>query len=131
MGHGIKVLIVDKDATPSVELLGRTGYTGLDITFIPQTDRASTSVRKNPYSLIILGDKLNGGGDTYDVGLEIKQSNHNKHTPVICIAHNMTKLGKLVSLLRPNSFSVDVANEAELAICVERVKNHFTAITPK
>ncbi len=123
--HGRKILIVDKEAGPGMTIVGQLDKTDLEVTVVQQTERASANVRKHPYDLIILGDKLNGGGDTYDVGLEVKQSNHNKHTPVIVIARNMTRVGKLLTLLRPYASSVDVTNEEDLKACAIRIKEHF------
>ncbi len=129
--HGIKILVVDTDEAPAMALIGELDKADVEITIVKQTDRASANVRKTAYSLIILGDKLNGGGDTYDVGLQIKQSNVNKHTPVVIIARNMTRVGKLITLLRPYASSVDTTNEDDRKACATRIKDHFVSISPK
>lgn len=125
MGQGVKILVVDKELDAAATLIGQLGNGDAEVVFISQTARAINNIRNNGYHLIILGDKLLGGGDTYDVGLEIKQSNLNKHRPVVCIARNTTRVGKLMSLLRPYSHSLDVSNEAEVKTVASRINEHL------
>ncbi len=129
MASNIKILVVDKEAEPAMKLIGQLGSGTADIVFIQQTDRAINNIRNNAYHLIILGDRLKGGGDTYDVGLEIKRSNQNKHTPVICIARNTTKLGKIVMLLHPYSHRLDVSNEEELKATAGLITKHLQSLS--
>jgi DNA-binding response OmpR family regulator len=119
----IKILVVDKDETHAKLILDGLDAGSYEVASIPHSGRASNHVRNNRYDLIILGDKLNGGGDTYDVGLEIKNSNVNSHSSVICITTNVSRTVNLAGLLAPYAIIVNPDDPKSVSVCVGRIKD--------
>lgn len=124
---GLKILVVDKVLDHAASIIGQLGTGEAEVIYVPHTGRAISSIRNNQYHLIVLGDRLEGG-DTYDVGLEIKNSNLNRQTPVVCIAYNATRLAKLANHLRPYSYTVDPTKEEDLKLCVDRITEHLKKV---
>lgn len=117
-----KILVVSDDKKDAVAIVEIIASKDVSVYFSDSVVKATTLVRENVYDVIILGDKLGTRGDTFDVGLEIKASNKNKHTPVICIGKNTPRAMKLHNLLRPrslmsNSGHPDFAKQIKTWLC--------------
>jgi DNA-binding response OmpR family regulator len=102
-----KILVVSQEKQDAVKVAEALDLKEMNLVFVDTVMNGSTHVKEIAYDLIILGDKLGKRGDTYDVGLEIKQSKKNKHTPVMCIGPNTARALNLVNLLRPSAFRAD------------------------
>lgn len=125
----LKVLIVDKKVEPTLKVLNKLGTSEMDITFIKKVDQAVNNVRNTKYDLIFLGDKLNGGGDTMDVGMEIKNNVRNKHTSIICVGGHLSRVERLCMLLRPYAKKVNVVDEKDVETCVLNIREMLTKRT--
>ncbi len=121
----LKILVVDKDPTASMALIGSLGAGEVEVSFIDQVDAAVSGIRKNKYSLIILGDKLSDDRNTLDVAEQLKQSNNNKHLPVICIEYHKGRQAKLVGMLKPYGYALNTSDEAAVKLCADRVRAHL------
>jgi DNA-binding response OmpR family regulator len=109
-----RILVASKDIDSALVFLDDLHLTEVVTSFAPTVATAVKAVRKNKYDVIILGDKL-GQGDTYDVGLEIKQSNKNKHATVLCFVGNVSRATRLNNLLKPYSIMVGSGNVSGVA----------------
>ena len=69
--------------------------------------------------MVILGDKLDSKGDTFDVAYQLKNFSRNKHAPVVCIGGNNSLAGKIMSLLKPY---VERCDPRELSLAKEKIK---------
>ncbi len=123
----VKILVVDKSIDTAMAFIGSLGQGEVDIVFVQHSDRAITNLRKTPYSLIIMGDKLANQSDTFDVGLELKQSNINRHTPVVCMGAHKSRQKKLVNLLRPYSYLVNMADPNDVEVCIKKIRERLVA----
>lgn len=97
----VNVLVADKTTEPALELLNTLKLPEAQITFFDSATQAVKSVKNNKYDLIILGDRLKGG-DTFDVGLEIKNGK-NKKTAVACVGYHIGRTERILNLIGPTA----------------------------
>ena len=117
----LKVLVVDKTEHNALKVLGDIDLSEVEAQVIAHVDRACSAVKSKKFDIIVLGDKLTGGGDTYDVGLEIVKSNTNKHSKFVCLKLNPPRAIRLNRLLSPRSTLVDITSESEVALCADAI----------
>jgi hypothetical protein len=101
------VLVALQEKPFALEMIGLLSVKDVRIIFVDNVLNAITQVRETQFDLIILGDRLGRRGTTYDVGMEIKASQRNKHTPVICVGAQSARAMSLVNLLRPYAMRAD------------------------
>ena len=115
-----KVLVVSNEADSAMKIISELALDEINIVFVDKASQAIANVRKNQYDLIVLGDKL-GAGDTYDVGMELKDSK-NYHKAIICVGHNAAKRAKLIKLMSPYAIS---GHDKDLKAAVEKTVAYF------
>ena len=121
----VKLLVVDSDPEAALKIIDSLGEGEAEVTFISHTEKAISSITKKPYDVVILGDKLIGGGDSYDVALELKKSK-NRHAAIVSIGINPTRYTRIVNLLKPYCSHVNVADDASVATCVRLIQGYLS-----
>lgn len=101
------VLVALQEKQFALQIIEILSVKEVKITFVDNVLNAITQVRENEFDLIILGDKLGRRGTTFDVGMEIKSSQKNKHTPVVCVGAQSARAMSLTNLLRPYAMRAD------------------------
>jgi CheY-like chemotaxis protein len=96
-----KVLVVCRDGAIIAELAEILKDAGSALIVVDTVVQAVSHVQKHKYGHIVLGDKLVGNGDTYDVGQAIRMSMKNRRTPIVCVGSQPSRLQKLVNSLKP------------------------------
>lgn len=122
----LEILIVDSDPTNAFSIISSLGEGEVSTSFINHADRAISNILKKKYDLIIFGDRLEGG-DTYDVGLMVKESSKNKHSKYVCIGAHISRAHKLNNLLGPNSIYIDLRDPASVEKARALVKQYKDA----
>jgi DNA-binding NtrC family response regulator len=103
------ILIVDKTLAPGMELVDALSLPSSTVTLVDNTTQALKNIKKNIYDLIVMGDRTLDG-NTYDVGLGIKDGKKNKKTVVVCVGYNQGKVARLAKLLKPYALLGDTPN---------------------
>lgn len=121
----IKVLIVDKVIEPAMNIISKLGETEVDVAMVSKVDKAINNLKTHAYHLVIFGDQLNGGGDTYDVALAIKGHEKNRKIPMLCVGTQISRRTKLQGVLAPRGQGVDVFDEQAVDACVKQIREKF------
>lgn len=119
------ILVVAKNKDVALKLLDVLKIDEMVILFADKLSQAKAQLSEKKFDLIFLDDKLDHNNDTYDVGLEIRFSQKNKNTPVICIGSHSARTSVLVGLLKPHSIKADTSN---ISIFTEQIKAWITNI---
>lgn len=126
----LKILVVDNNKDAALNLLSNLGEGEVEVSFISHVDRAINNINSNFYDVIVLGDRLEGGGDTYDVGLALKKSK-NRHAAFVCIGSNIGRSNKLAALLKPYSYVVSMNDPSEVAKYTELIRQRIGQVSKK
>lgn len=118
---GLKVLVVAGDEVGAVQLLSLlpAGSTR-EVAYTNKPEQAIQNLRKHKYDMILLGDQLLRG-TTYEVGLALRGDKKNWGVPVVCIGDHPTRMARLEHLLSPYGFRVNLADAADVGVCVSRI----------
>lgn len=118
----LEILVVDNTSDAALAFLDRLDLLEeMHITFISVATQAAKKVRTKTYDLILLGNRVSGG-DTYDVGLEIKHSKKNWGKPIVCLEAPRDRAIKVANLLKPYSFLVEQETWENLIV---KIKGHL------